>query len=232
VPSLFARVTGVVFSPRKTFAAIADAPHWLGVLLLTTVVTFACSAAFLQTTVGRLALVDQWERTAIGFGGQVDDAEYARFQQLSDQGVAYSAITSLMSGPVLTVVLAALLTVVARARFRSAVAFRQLLAIVAHAGVILAVRQIVATPLQYVTESLASPTTLVRLAGNLDEANPLARFLGSVDVFVIWWIVVLAIGVGAAARRPARALALGFAAIYIVLAAVLAATMALTGGTA
>ena len=230
--SLFARVAGVVTSPRRTFAAVAAAPRWLDVLLITTVVTFVCSAALLRTEVGRLALVDQWERTAIGFGGEVDDAGYARLQALSRQGVAYAAVTAVMSGPVLTVGLAALLTLAGRSILRADVTFRQLLAVVAHAGVILGLRQVIATPLQYATESLASPTTLVRLAGSLDEANPLARFLGTVDVFVIWWIVLLAVGVGAAAQRPSRRLALMFAGIYLVLAVLLAATMALTGGTA
>jgi hypothetical protein len=43
---------------------------------------------------------------------------------------------------------------------------------------------------------------------------------------------VLAVGVGALVRRPARPLALAFAGAYVALALLLAAAMALTGGTA
>jgi hypothetical protein len=111
------------------------------------------------------------------------------------------------------------------------VTFRQLLAVVAHSGVVLMLRQVVAAPMQYVSESLASPTTMIRLAGTLDESSPVARFLGAVDVFVIWWIVVLAVGVAVAVRRPIRPVALAFTGIYVALAVLLAVAMALTGGT-
>jgi hypothetical protein len=83
-----------------------------------------------------------------------------------------------------------------------------------------------------VRESIASPTTLVRFFGMLDEASPLARFLGVVDLFVVWWIVVLAIGVSVLYRRPMRKLALAFAGVYMVLALLAALVMAMAGGTA
>ena len=229
--TLAARAAGVVLRPRATLTAVADAPRWAAVLVATTAVTFACQAAFLSTEVGQLALVDQWERTAIAFGGGIDDAQYARLHELSRLGVAYAALAAAMSGPVLTFVLAAVLLGVARV-LGAAVSLAQLLAIVAHAGVILALRQVVAAPLNYALETSASPTTLVRFAGALDEGSPAARFLGTIDLFVVWWVVVLAIGVGVLVHRPARRLALAFAGAYVALALLLAAAMALTGGTA
>ena len=232
VTSLPARVLGVIRAPRSTLSAIADRPRWADVLLATTLVGFFANAALLSTEVGKLALVDQWERTAIAFGGTVDDARYEQFLALSERGVAYAAVNALLSGPVLVFGLSAVLALVLRGVLRARVEFRQLLAVVAHAGVILAVRQLLATPLQYAGETLASPTTLVRFAGALDEGALLARFLGVLDLFVIWWIFVLAIGVAVLSRRPAGRLALGFAGVYVALALLLAAVMALTGGTA
>jgi hypothetical protein len=232
VASLPARALGVITSPRTTFAHVIGAPKWWGVLLLTTLVIFGCSAVVLRTEVGRMALVDQWERTTIAFGGTVSDAQYTRLLDLSQYGIAYAALTSLLNGPVLVFVLAGILTFMARAAFRADVTFRQLLAVVAHAGVILMLRQVVAAPAHYLSESLSSPTTMIRLAGTLDESSPLARFLGAVDLFVIWWIVVLAVGVAAAVRRPVRPVAVAFAGIYVALAILLAVAMAFTGGTA
>jgi hypothetical protein len=103
---------------------------------------------------------------------------------------------------------------------------------VSYASVVLALRQIVATPLDYVRESTASPTTLVQLFSMLDEASPLARFLGIVDLFVIWWIVVIAIGVSILYQRPTRNVALAFTGAYVVLALLAALAMAISGGTA
>jgi hypothetical protein len=231
VSTLAARAAGVIRSPRATLTAVAAEPRWAAILVATTVITFACQAAFLSTGVGQLALVDQWERTAIAFGGAVDDAQYARLHELSRQGVGYAAVMALASGPLLTGALALILLGATRA-LGAAASLAQLLAIVSHAGVILALRQVIATPVNYALESLASPTTLVRFAGALDEGSPAARFLGAIDLFVVWWVVVLAVGVGALVHRPARRLALAFAGAYVALALLLAAAMALTGGTA
>ena len=65
-----------------------------------------------------------------------------------------------------------------------------------------------------------------------DEASPLARFFGAVDVFVLWWAVVLAIGVAVLYRRRARVIAVTFVGIYAALALVLAIVMAVTSGGA
>ena len=228
--ALVARATGVIRSPKSTLAAVAAEPRWAGILLLTTAIAFLCNAALLRTEVGRVALVDQWERTAIAFGGAVDDTQYGRLAELSEQGVGYAALTALLSGPLLTVAVAAALALLL-SLLRNRLPFRQILAIVAHAGVILALRQIVTAPWNYATETLASPTTLVRVAGALDEGSSLARFLGIIDLFVIWWIVVLAIGIAGVARRPARSLALTFTGAYVALAVLMAIAMALSGGT-
>lgn len=229
--SLPARIAGVVRHPHTTLADIAAAPHWVGVLLLTTLVTFACSALLLRTDVGRLALVDQWERTAIAFGQEVDDSQYSRLQALSAEGVGYAALSAVVSGPVLTVAVAAALMIVVNGFLKRRASFSQLLAIASYAGVILALRQVIATPLNYASETLASPTTLVRLMSTLDESSPIARFLGVIDLFVIWWIVVLAIGVAVVVARPARPLALAFTGAYVALALLLAIAMAVSGGT-
>jgi hypothetical protein len=94
------------------------------------------------------------------------------------------------------------------------------------------VRQLVATPLVYTRETLASPTSFNLFFTMFDESFPLARFFGIVDLFIIWWVVVLAVGMSTLFRQPARRLALAFMGTYVALAAILAITMALTGGTA
>lgn len=230
--SLSGRLAGVVRSPRTTFEAVPAAPRWAAVLVLTFVVTAACSVVLLQTEVGRLALVDQWERTAIAFGQNVDDAQYAAMEEASRNGVAYAVITALASGPLLAFGLSALLFGVFTGVLRGAATYGQVLAVVAHAGVILALRQVIATPVNYTRETLASPTTLNLFFAMLDEASPLARFFGIIDLFVVWWIVVLAVGMSVLYRRSARALALTFIGAYIALALILAIVMAVTGGTA
>ena len=93
-PSLLTRITGVVIRPRSTFAAVLMRPRSAGLLTILTVASFVASAGFLATDVGQIALVDQWERTALAFGQPVDDARYAEMQKLSRYAVPYAAATA------------------------------------------------------------------------------------------------------------------------------------------
>jgi hypothetical protein len=111
------------------------------------------------------------------------------------------------------------------------VTFRQSLAVAAHAGVILALRQLVAAPAGYLRESTSSATSLGSWFPGLDEASPIARFLGAIDLFVLWWIVVLAIGTAVLFQKRVRPVAGTFVGVYAGLALLLAAAMALSGGS-
>jgi hypothetical protein len=228
--SVLSRIAGIIRQPRSTFAAVAAAPRWAGLLALLVAVSFAVSAAFFSTEVGRQALVDQWERTAIAFGQPVDDARYAEFQELSGRGVPYAAVTALASGPLAAISLAAVLFGVFTAARGGRASFRQVLAVVVHAHVILLLRQLVSTPLNYARESAASPTTLVWLLSGMDEGSAVARLLGLLDLFVLWWLVVLALGLAVLYRLPARRVAALSIGVYVVVALVLVGAMAVFGG--
>ena len=91
-------------------------------------------------------------------------------------------------------------------------------------------RQAIAAPVSYARETLASPAALTMFFTMLDEGSPLARFFAVIDLFMIWWILVLAIGMSVLYRRSARTLAIVFIGAYIALAFVLAIVMAVTGG--
>jgi hypothetical protein len=226
--TLLARITGIVIRPRQTFEAVVTRPRPAGVLAVLTAVSFAATAAFIATDVGQVAVVDQWERTALAFGQRVDDERYGEMQELSRYRVPYAAATTVARGPVAAVAIAGALYAAFAMRGRRA-RFAQVLAVVAHAGVILALRDIVAAPINYVRESLASPVTLVQVFGTLDEASPVARLFALFDLFVVWWLVVLAIGLAVLYHARARAVAAGLLAAYAGLALFLAGTMAVLG---
>lgn len=237
---LAARLVGVIRRPRATFTTIVQTPSWVPVLAASTVVTFLCGIGFLRTDVGQQALVDQWERTATAFGQPVDDEAYGHMEEAAGNvtfEAIYSAGTALASGPALAFALSGVLFLFLKRHHGAAASgsrppFAQVLTVVSYAGVILALRQIVATPIDYMRESIASPTTLVQLFSMLDEASPLARFLGIIDLFVIWWIVVLAIGLSVLYQRSSRSLVLAFTGAYVALALLAALAMAVSGGTA
>ena len=64
--------------------------------------------------------------------------------------------------------------------------------------VVLALQQIVATPVHYVYESLTSPTNVAGILRLFDEGTWPARLFGTIDVFGLWWMWLLSVGLAAA----------------------------------
>lgn len=229
--SLPACILGVLTGPRQTFTSVAAHPRWAGVLLVTVVVSAAAGYALMSTDVGRQAFIDESVRRTEAWGRTVSDSQYARMERMSEFSAAIAAGSALVMGPLITVAVAALLLGVFNALLGGAASYRQVLAVVAHSGVIMVVRQLFGAPLNYARESLSSPTTLGIFFPMLDEASPAARFLGIIDLFVIWWLVVLAIGMSVLFGRPTRQIALSFIGVYVAIALLIAGVMAMTGGT-
>jgi hypothetical protein len=194
------------------------------------VVSAASQALLFRTEIGQVALVDQWERTLIAAGQAVDDARYAELQALSRNGPLYGVATALAGGPVLTGALAAVIALVFRPRDGRNVSFSQVLAMVAHASVILALRQLLAAPVAYAREATGGATSLGVLFPALDASSFAGRFVGTLDVFVMWWVVLLALGVGILYGRRVRSVAAAFLGVYAGLALLLAATVTALGG--
>jgi hypothetical protein len=97
--------------------------------------------------------------------------------------------------------------------------------------VVLALQQIVATPLHYVAESLTSPTNIAGLLRVFDEGTVAARLFGTIDVFGLWWMWLLSLGLAAAASGPARRYFVRLVAVYIGVADLVAAVFAVMGGS-
>jgi hypothetical protein len=223
-------MAGALRRPRRTFEAVAEWPRSAGLIVLLFGVYFLGSAALFSTQVGRLALLDQWESTATAFGRPVDDAVYAEFRRLSEQGVAYAAVTALARGPAAAILLATVLFGWFTGIRGGRGSYSQVLAVVATSSVVLMLRHLVATPVNYLREATGSPASLAQLVTVVDQASPVARFLSLIDLFVLWWLVVLAIGIAVLYRRRTREVAVLFVGVYAAVALLLSGVMAALGG--
>ena len=96
--------------------------------------------------------------------------------------------------------------------------------VVGHSGVVLIVSSLFVLPLDYARGSLSSPTSLAVFVPVLDENSFPARLLGSIDLFLIWWMISLAIGLGVLYKRRTAPIAttmlLTYGAIGLVIAGV------------
>jgi Yip1 domain len=227
--NLIARILGVITSPRATYAAVAARPRALGALALVVLVSAASVGVFMSTQVGREALLDQQVRFLEGFGRQVSDAQYQQLEARLRFAPYFAAAGQLVTLPLVGVIIAGVALAVFNLMGGDGT-FKQTFAIVAHSGAIIALQQLFVLPLDYVRESLSSPTNLGVFFPFLDENTFPARLLGAIDLFLIWWMISLAIGLGLLYKRRTGPIAATLLAIYAVLAIVIAAVKSALSG--
>jgi hypothetical protein len=233
--TLTQRLWGVMTRPRQVFDALLRGPTWIGTLLCCTIVSAAVWGALYSTEIGRLALVDQLERTALAMGLPVTNTSYTDLQSLSRAGSGYAVARAVVLGPVLVAVLGIVLHIGTRLgkaaqQSTAPISLRQCLALATHAGVILTVRDIVAAPLSYLRETTASATTVGLVFPLLDENSTLARFLGSLDVFMLWWAALVGLGAALLWGRAVRRTVAGALCIFVGGAGLMALGLSLVGG--
>ncbi len=230
---LFARAIGIIVSPRDTYEKLVAQPRVLGALLLVAIAGAVLVGGFLMTDVGRRAWLDQAVTSSERWTGQpMSDQQYAQMEKMSSSGIAaYLAIGQMLIGtPLMLLVLAGILFAVFNAVMGGTATFKQLYSVIVHSTFVWVVGWIFVLPMNYFRETMASPTNLSVLFPMLDEGTFLNRLLGSVDVFMLWWVFVLAIGVGVLYRRRTQPILLSFLSIYAVIAIAVAAYLSSRGG--
>jgi hypothetical protein len=225
---LLARTVGVLTAPRATYASVAAHPRALGVLLLGVGIVTALNFAFMSTDVGQQALLDQqyqsMEQFADMFNTRIPDEAYREMEAGIGNARYWSSAATLLGTPLIVAVIAGLLIVVFNFVMGGEATYRQVYAISSHAGVIFAVGALFATPLNYATEVMAtSRANLGLLVPFLPDTSFAARLLGFIDLFWVWWLVSLAIGMGVLYKKKTGPIATAFLVTYLVVAAIVAA---------
>lgn len=225
-----ARVVGIVTSPSATFRAIAAYPRWLGVLVLVTLLGAFFAALPMTTAEGKDAALRSQIETMEGFGLTVSDAQYEGLRRGMDSAPYTTFASVLVMAPIVTLVVAGILYAVFTAILGGGATFRQLFAVVVHASVITTLQQAFTGPLNYVRGAVTSATNLGVLLPMVDDSSFVGRILAMTDLFLIWYVLVLAIGLGVLYRRRTQPIALTLGGIYAVIVLAVAAVMGRLGG--
>lgn len=189
------RLIGMIRSPHATLTRAALKPRSFDLGALILVIAAACSVGFLMTRVGRLAALDQQVRQLESVGIVVNDDVYARLRSWQPYRPVLSAAMILIGWPILWLGTAAALRALGNGSGRGPASFSQVHSIVIHASSIFALRAIIATPVNYARETLGGATSLRVLMPGLSDSTFAAKLLGAVDIFVVWWVVLVAMGV-------------------------------------
>jgi hypothetical protein len=223
--SLFARFVGVLTSPRQTFENVVPFPKWFGMYVLTAVIMAVGAALPLTTPAGKQAAVDQQVSATEAFGIEVSDAQYDAMVKGADILPYTTGGTVLIVGILMALLMAAILWAIFNAAMGGDARYKQILAVLIHANVISAVSALFSGLINYVRGGAGSATSLTSLLPMLDDKSFAGRLAGAVDVFLIWWVLVLAVGLAVLYRRKTQPIAITLFAIYAVIAVTIAAVM-------
>jgi hypothetical protein len=228
--SLPARFIGIITAPKETFQSVAAHPRWFGVLLICTVLVAVCAALPMTTDAGKEATLRQQVEGMESFGMTVSDQQYEGMRG----GMAYAPYTTaaavLVFTPIMTVAFAGLMYLVFNVMMGGDATFKQLFAVFAHATVISTLAQLFTGPLNYFRGAVTSATNLAVLLPMVDPKSFVGRVLGMTDLFLLWYILVLAIGLAVLYRRRTPPIAWTLYGVYAAGVLVIAAVMSALGG--
>jgi Yip1 domain len=220
--NLAARIIGILVSPKETFQSVVASPKWFGVLACTTLAVALFTALPLTTEAGRQSAIDRQVTQMQSFGVQVTDEMYQRMEQGAGRMPYMTGGSIVVVSPIIVAIFAGILFAIFNAALGGEASFKQVYSVLAHAGVISTVGAIFGGLLNFARQRMDSVTNLGSLVPMLPEKSFVASLLGAIDVFIVWWLIVLAMGLAVLYRRRTQPIAITLLAIYGVIAIVIA----------
>jgi hypothetical protein len=220
--SLAQRFIGVLTSPRSTFESVVSFPRWFGIFAVTVALSIVTSTAFFWSEVGQSAFIEQMKA-----------GNPAVTDQQAQMAITVTKYATPIAGPIFALLFLLAIAGILMGVFAitgGSASFKQVLAVVAHAGVVSTLAQVVLMIANYFRGSMVSVTSLQGLGQAFAEHGFMAGFLGAIDLWWFWYLFVLAIGLGVLYRRRTAPIYVSFLAIYLVIALAVGAFKAATAG--
>lgn len=223
-PGLLARFFGVITSPGETFKHVVRTPKVAGMLFVICTLTALTQGLPQFTEQGRAATLEmQVQQTERWTGQPITDEGYAALQKQAQYGPYLALIGSFIFVPFISVIFTAILWAVFNSILGGTASFKHVMSVLVHSQVISTLSAVVSAPIMY-ARGTVSPSGVANLGAlvPLDESSFIAKFFGMLDLFLIWWVIVLAIGLATLYKRTTTGVATGLLITYVVFALVFA----------
>jgi hypothetical protein len=216
--SLPSRFFGIITAPRATYESVVANPKWFGMLALVSVLMAVIVGGFLLTKVGQEAWLD-----AATAAGPVSEQQYQGMEKFAPFVGYFMMAVFLIAGPLFLVVLSGILFAIFNAALGGDASFKQVFTVAVHAGPIGLLAQLFTVPLNYLRGTMSSSTNLGALTQSmLEDSSFTAKLLSMIDIFIIWQLVVLSIGLAVLYRRRTQPIATSLFVLYAVIAVIVA----------
>jgi hypothetical protein len=223
-PGLAARLIGVLFSPRETFAAVVARPKWLGAVAVAGLIMGAAQFALLSTKVGQDLAIDQQVSAAEAFGINISDEAYTQLEQRMENARYTSPIFTMIAIPLFMTITAGILHVMFGLIGGGNGTYKQVYAISAHTSIISGL-QLVFTTIVTLAAGRAAGANLAVFTPMLEDTTFIYKFLSYIDLFYVWSTFTTAVGLGVLYKRRTAPIAMVLFGIYFVIAALIAWVM-------
>lgn len=229
--NLFARFIGIITAPKDTFRHVVAHPKWLGMLVLTTLIVSFFAALPMTTEAGQQAALDQQVESMKSWGVEVTDQMYAQMEKGKARMPYTTGGIILFATPIMSVIIAGILFAIFNAGLGGEAPFKAVYSVLVHAGAVSALGGVFTGLVNFFSgKAGTSAANLGAALPMLPEGSFAANLLGTIDVFMVWYVIVLAIGLGVLYKRRTQPIAFSLFAFYAVVALAIAIFKSRGGG--
>jgi hypothetical protein len=200
-----ARIFGVFYEPGKVFADVAERPRWLVPMIVSILLALSFSYA-ISSHIGW----DQTIRQTFANNPRIAELPADQREQLVARSAKFAAIVGWVGAvvfpPFFTLVIAGILTGIFNGLLGTELKFMQMFAISAYAFLVRGLYSLLLILLLYLKPPedfniQVSPFSPAAYMNRAENPKWLMSLAGSLDLFTLWTIVLLAIGFSVAAKK-------------------------------
>ena len=201
--SVMSRITGVFLSPVKTMQDIAAAPSWIVPVVIGAIASLSATAIVLPLIDYETLIASKMEEA----GQKVDEAQLQNIVQISKTaGTIWGVVAGSCGILILSLIVALVLFAIVRLG-GGETTYRKLFGVTAWSTLIQSLKTLISiVPLMgletFNPEEMAGlvPSNPAAFVSRESVGGALYTLLSMIDIFAIWWLVVLGIGVAAASN--------------------------------
>ena len=214
--SLIARAMGMITAPKATFQKIVATPKPFGILFLCAVVIGVATAVPQFTEAGQQAFVDM----QLKINPDMTEQQVEGIRKFAPY-LAWATIGgSIIFTPIMTLFMTALYWAAFNVVLGGTATYKQVLSVVSHASIIMALGLVVGIPFMMSSPTLAmgGPFNLGAMVPMLEEKSLIARLLSAISPFTIWSTLVNAIGLAVLYKRKTGGIFVALFLVYLAFA--------------
>lgn len=207
--SFLQRLVGVYFSPGATFADIVRKPDFIVPLI----VSILATVAVVETMLAKIG-AERIVRQSLEQSGRASTMTPEQMQQALEQGVKFTGIimhaTGLLAAPIVLLVVAGLGLLIMNALFGSQLKFSTAFSVTCYANLVSVLGAVIAEVMVLLADPETfnaqnpMPTNPGFFLNPRETSKPLLTVLSSLDLFTLWFMILLGIGFSCAANRKVK----------------------------